>query len=629
MKNLFNSIEELMSGFFLSITVCVVVLNVFLRKIFGFSLFWAEEVSTACFIWSVFIGASAAYKRHMHIGIEMILQKLPPLLQKNMAIFIDCIMLTLNAYIAFLSYQFMQSSGTKTTPVLEISYSWLVGAIFIGFVLMTITAIVLLLKNFGKLWAFLSSSGRIIAVIFYLSLLATLIYLSFHSGAQKVFLSFLNDFVTKGMYLWPAFLLMILYFLGVPIAYALFAATLAYFTFIDTGTPPDLIIQDFVKKSSPFPLLAVPFFIMAGEVMNYSGISANLMKMADVLTGHLRGGLAQVNVVLSTLMGGISGSANADAAMQSKILVPEMEKRGYGKAFSTAITAASSSISPVIPPGINLIIYALIANVSVGRIFIAGYTPAFLMAASLMIAVAIIAKKREYKPVREKMSSAKDIFVQFVKSIPALLIPFGVILGLRLGWFTPTEGGAIAVAFCIFVGFVLYKQLKLKHLPHIIKNTLYSTSVVVLIIVAASIFGSYMSWEGIPRKITMMLTGISENKYIMLAVINILLLVLGMFLEGGALLIIIAPLLVPVVRTMGIDPIHFGIILIVNIMIGGITPPFGSMMFTTCSITKVAISDFVKEIIPFIFSLIMVLLIITYIPQIVMFLPDILFPTGG
>ncbi len=629
MKNLFNSIEEFISGFFLCITVLVVVVNVFLRKVFGYGLFWAEEVPTACFIWSVFVGASAAYKRHMHIGIDMVLQKLPPLLQQNMAIFINAIMLMLNSYIALLSYQLMQASSTKTTPVLEISYSWLVGGIFVGFALMAITSAVFLGQNFVKLWISLPIKGRIGLGIFYGLLVAGFAYLAFDAATQKAVLAFLNGFTTKGMYLWPAFLLMILYFLGVPIAFALLAATLAFFALIDTGMPTDLIIQDFVKKSSPFPLLAVPFFIMAGEVMNYSGISANLMKMADVLTGHLRGGLAQVNVVLSTLMGGISGSANADAAMQSKILVPEMEKRGYGKAFSTAITAASSSISPVIPPGINLIIYALIANVSVGRIFIAGYTPGLLMALSLMVAVAIISKKRGYKPVREKMSSMDEILIQLVKSIPALLIPFGIILGLRFGWFTPTEGGAIAVAFCTFVGLVLYRQLKFKHFAEIIKNTLYSTSIVVLIIVAASVFGSYMSWEGIPRKITTMLTGISENKYAMLAVINVLLLVLGMFLEGGALLIIIAPLLVPVVLQMQIDPIHFGIILIVNIMIGGITPPFGSMMFTTCSITKAPIGAFVKEIMPFIFALIMVLIVITYIPQVVMFLPNWLFPPAG
>ena len=214
------------------------------------------------------------------------------------------------------------------------------------------------------------------------------------------------------MALLPIFVVFILYFSSIPIAFALFASALAYFTFINTGSPVDLLLQKFVTSTSSFPLLAVPLFIMAGEIMNYSGISSNLMKMAEVLTGHLRGGLAQVNVMLSVLMGGISGSANADAAMQSKILVPEMEKRGFDKGFSTAITAASSAIAPVIPPGINLIIYALIAKVSVAKIFIAGYVPGLLMCICLMVTVALMAKKRGYQPMREKRASIPEILTQ-------------------------------------------------------------------------------------------------------------------------------------------------------------------------------------------------------------------------
>lgn len=426
------------------------------------------------------------------------------------------------------------------------------------------------------------------------------------------------------MLIFPIILVMILYFSSIPIAFALLAATLAYFTFGDVGTPPDLILQKFITSASSFPLLAVPFFIMVGEIMNYSGISSSLMKFADVLTGHMKGGMAQVNVVLSTMMGGISGSANADAAMQSKILVPEMTKRGYGKAFSTAITAASSSIAPVIPPGINLIIYALIAQVSVAKMFIGGYVPGIMMCIALMVTVNIISRKRGYLPSREKRASLKEILKQLRHSIWALLIPFGIILGIRFGIFTPTEAGAIAVVFCTFVGFFFYKELKLKHFPIILKNTVYATSSVVLIIVAASVFGQYMSWERIPYELAKSLSAFSGTPWVMLVIINLFLLLMGMFLEGGAVLIIVAPLLVPVVTQMGINPIHFGLIIIVNIMIGGITPPFGSMMFTTCSITKVSVGDFMKEIWPFIIALLLVLIVITYVPAIVMFLPNLM-----
>lgn len=426
------------------------------------------------------------------------------------------------------------------------------------------------------------------------------------------------------MLTFPVSIVMVLYFTSIPIAYALLAAGLAYFTFGDVGTPPDLILQKFVTSTASFPLLAIPFFIMAGEIMNFSGISSSLMKMADVLTGHLRGGLAQVNVLLSTLMGGISGSANADAAMQSKIIVPQMTKRGYSRAFATATTAASSAIAPVIPPGINLIIYALIAQVSVAKMFIGGYTPGILMCLGLMLTVHFISRKRNYKPSREKMASPKEILLQAKESIWGLLLPLGIIVGIRFGVFTPTEAGAMAVLFCIIIGVFFYKKLKWEHFPIILKNTLLGTSSVMLIIIAASVFGQYMSWERIPHELTKSILAFSSDPWAILVVINILLLVLGMFLEGGALLIIVAPLLVPIMKTLNVDLIHFGLIMIVNIMIGGITPPFGSMMFTTCAITGATVGDFVKEIMPFIFALLVVLVIVTYMPSVVMFLPNLL-----
>lgn len=423
----------------------------------------------------------------------------------------------------------------------------------------------------------------------------------------------------------PVIIVFILYFSGIPIAFALFGSTLVYFGFIDNSSPVSLLLQKFVTSTQSFPLLAIPFFVMAGSIMNYSGISHKLLLFADVLTGHTRGGLAQSNVLLSMLMGGVSGSANADAAMESKMLVPEMERRGYGKAFSTAITAASSAVTPVIPPGINLIVYALIASCSVGRMFAAGYLPGFVMTASLMITVHIIAKKRGFTPVRDRMPTIKEIALQFMDSLWALLFPFGIILGLRIGLFTPSEAGAVAVLYCVIIGKFVYKELKKEHIVPIFKETVYGSSSVVLIIVAASVFGYYLNWERIPQTMTTWLLGITHNKYLMLMIFNIVLLIAGMFLEGGAVLIILTPLLAPVAVGLGVDVIHFGLICIVNIMIGGLTPPFGSMMFTCCSITGCKLEDFTKEALPFMFALIITLLAITYIPQITLVLPNLLY----
>ncbi len=419
--------------------------------------------------------------------------------------------------------------------------------------------------------------------------------------------------------LYPVIVLFILFFLNIPIAYSLMGASLTYFIFINDSMPMEMIIQQFVTSVESFPYLAVPFFIMVGSVMNYSGISEELMNFADVMVGHTKGGLAQVNVLLSALMGGISGSANADAAMQSKILVPEMEKKGFSKPFSAAITAASSAISPVIPPGTNLILYAIIANVAVGDMFLAAYTPGILMAIALMIAVHIIAVKKGFSPSRDKRASIKEFFIQFLKSIWALFIPFGIIMGMRMGMFTPTEAGGIAVVFSMLVGFFIYKKLKLRHIPIILMDTVKGTGAVMIIIASAKVFGYYLTLERIPQMISEFLTNMTDSPLVLLIFINLLLLFIGMFLEGGAALVILAPLLVPVTKAFGIDPLHFGMIFIVNIMIGGLTPPFGSMMFTVSTIVGVQLEDFVKAVWPFIIALLVVLLIVTYSQDVALF----------
>ncbi len=422
----------------------------------------------------------------------------------------------------------------------------------------------------------------------------------------------------------PMILLFVFFLMNIPIAFSLIAAAMVYFLFINNSLPIALVMQRFITSAESFPLLAIPFFIMVGSVMNFSGISRSLLGFADSLIGHRTGGLAQVNVILSTMMGGISGSANADAAMQSKILAPEMTKRGYDLPFTAAVTAASSCISPVIPPGINLIIFALLANVSVHSMFIAGYVPALLMALALMGTIAVIANRRGYKPSRSEPASANERLRYFAEAIPALLIPFGVILGMRFGLFTPTEAGAVAVFLCTFIGFFVYKELKIKDFAPILRETVQGTSTVMFIIIGALLFGYYMTLERIPHNIASALIELTDSKLMLLLLINALLLIVGMFIEGGAAMIILTPLLLPAVLNLGVNPVHFGVIVIVNIMIGGVTPPFGSMMFTVCSILKVKILDFVKEVIPLLLALLAVLLLLTYSEGLVLFLPNLL-----
>ena len=424
----------------------------------------------------------------------------------------------------------------------------------------------------------------------------------------------------------PVLLVFVLYFAGLPIVYSLFGASFFYFLFIDTTTVPYMIMMKVMNSTASYSLLAIPFFVMSGSIMNYGGIADKLMDFAEVITGHMRGGLAQVNVVLSMMMGGCSGSANADCAMQSKMLVPEMEKRGYSKAFSAAITAASSAATPVIPPGVNLIVYAVIAQCSLARVFAAGYVPGIMMSVAMMIVVAIISKKRNYPTTRDKFPPIKEVLRQAVISFWGLFFPFGIILGMRFGLFTPSEGGAFSVVYCLIVGKFFYKKLSFKRdLIPILMDSVAGTSSVVLIMVAANVFGYYMTWINLPKIVATAVLNVTSNKWVFLMICNVILLIMGMFLEGGAALMIITPLLLPVAKQLGVDVIHFGLVAITNIMIGGLTPPFGSMMFTTCGITKCAIGDFLKEVWPFILCLVIVLLLITFCPTLVTFVPNLIY----
>ncbi|WP_375753697.1 TRAP transporter large permease [Vibrio sp. HN007] len=422
----------------------------------------------------------------------------------------------------------------------------------------------------------------------------------------------------------PISALLLLFAIGIPVAFCIFLATLSYFL-INDHLPMMILIQRLAGGLESVTLLAIPFFVMAGVFMNHSGISSRLLKFSEVLTGHMNGGLAQVNVVLSTLMGGLSGSNIADAAMGSKLLVPQMVARGYSASFSSAVTAASALITPIIPPGIALIIYGYVNNVSIGKLFLAGVVPGIMLCLMMMALVSVISKKRGYAPIREKRASAKEVAVSAKDAFLALLLPVIIIGGIRFGVFTPTEAGAAAVLYALVLGMFIYKEMNTKLLWDATKESVLSAANVLLIICVAVGFSKFLTWERVPQNLAMWLTNAVESPFAFLLLVNVFLLIVGMFLEGNAVMIVLAPLLAPVAKSYGIDPVHFGIIFIFNSAIGTVTPPLGTVMFTTCSITKVAIEDFVKEILPFWLLLIVALILITYVPTISIGLPNMVF----
>ena len=423
------------------------------------------------------------------------------------------------------------------------------------------------------------------------------------------------------MELAPVLVLLVAIAIGIPVGLGIGMAGLLFFL-TSAGMPQELFVQRIVAMTHSFPLLAVPLFVMTGVIMNHAGITERMMAFAESMTGHWRGGLAQVNVLLSTLLGGVSGSANADAAMQAKVLVPEMNRRGYDLGFSSAVTASSAIISVIIPPGIGLLLYGFMGDVSIGRLFLAGIIPGIILCILLMVAVAIISRRKGYKPSLETPAKAMERLLAFRNAFLALLVPVGIVVGIRFGFFTPTEAGAMAVLFATIIG-ILYRDLKLRHLRPILEETIQATAIILLIICCANAFGFYMTWQQIPAAIASFMLALTENPYLLLLLINLLLILAGMFIEGTAAIILLAPVLVPVITQIGIDPVHFGIVMVLNLTIAGVTPPLGTLMFTTCAITGLSVGRFIRACVPFYFVLFLMLLVITFIPSLSLWLPGL------
>ncbi len=422
----------------------------------------------------------------------------------------------------------------------------------------------------------------------------------------------------------PAIVMLTLFAANVPVAFAIAIAALSFFMMTD-GTQTDAFIQRLVSITYSFPLLAIPFFIFLGVAIHHGGMGRRIMNLADVLTGHMVGGLAQVNVLLSLLMAGMTGSSVAEAAMEARILVPEMTRRGYGKAFSAAITATSALIATMIPPSIGLILYGLLADVSIGRLFVAGIVPGALMCVALMVVVKIVSGRRGYLPSRAKRASFKEVVTASRDAFWALLIPFGIVGGMRAGIFTPTEVGAVAAVYAALVGMFVYRELDWRKLVETVRETVLLTSVVMMIISAANSLGFYLAWEEIPMRAAQWVLAATNNPYVFLAAFNVFVLVLGMFMDGAMLLVLLTPLLVPIIHFYGIDPVQFGVLFMLNLEIGAVTPPVGIVMYTTISIVDVSMESYTREALPMFVALIAVLLLITFVPALSLTLPNLLF----
>lgn len=411
--------------------------------------------------------------------------------------------------------------------------------------------------------------------------------------------------------------LFLLFFLGVPITFALGAVSLL--GLLVTGTPLTVLVQRMFTGLDSFPLVAVPLFILAGGLMSVGGISKRLVDFAQMLVGHFTAGLAMVSVVAAMFFSAVTGSAIADTAAIGGLMIPAMVRQGYDRRFSAALLASG----PIIPPSIPMVLYGVMASTSIAELFMGGVVPGVMMGLALMVISYYVGRKRGYRG-RARLAAPREILIGFKDAVLAMLMPLIIIGGILSGVFTATESGVIAVVYALILGMFVYRELKLSDLPKILLDTAVTTGTVLIVIGTASLFTWFLTIQQIPQSLAQSIVSFTSNKYLILLLINVILLIVGTFIDTISALTIFTPLFLPIILAAGINPVHFGVIMAVNLTIGMVTPPLGVCLFVSSGIAKVSLREMMGDLWPQLVALVLVLAISTYVPNVVMFLPNLL-----
>lgn len=571
--------------------VGVACLQVVMRYVFRAAMPWPEEVATWLFTWAVMLGMSLATGRGAHIAIDLVPRLLPGRARRGLELVTLALMAAASLVLVIHGMAYVDRA-IAASPALQMPMKYLFLAVPVGAAL----------NLFFLAWpdgqrGFLQG----LAIL----ALGGLIYWSVRHGAGFLYSPASGPWVLVGVGLGAILL-------GAPVAFALILGT---FTAFASANPILLVTlaQNMGASLNSFTLLAIPFFILAAAVMNVGGITPRLIELAMMLVGHLRGGLAQANVVTNTMLAGVSGSSTADASTVAKLLVPEMARRGYDRPFAAALTAAGSTLANLIPPSLGLIIYAALASVSVGALFVATLVPGLLMAAALMMVVYIISRARGYGGDMPK-ASGRDRLRGLVVAIPALILPVLIVGGVRFGVFTATEAGAVAMIYALFCGAFLYRKLTGRALVAAVREAMMDTVVIVVIIAAAAPFAWVLAFERVPQRIAAGLAVLVERPWLLMLAINAFLLIVGLFMEMIAALVILVPILVPLVVLAGFDPITFGLVIVMNLVIGALTPPLGVLIFTTARAGGADQVATFRAVLPFLAAMLVVLMLVAFVP---------------
>lgn len=579
----------------LALLIVIIFSNVVARYVFGHSLVWAQEAGIWLFIYIIFLGIPLAHRARSHLSLTLFVDMLPVSVRRVTDLLGDVVIAYVTIMLFLAGLDVMERIG-GVSPALGVP---------IGVKYMLIP----------------------------LSCAVSLVYILFRGtegnwplwhGPVAVALGVLLYFVVNEWYLvdlptQSATLVMSLSFaaglmLGIPVAFAMlfgvFISSLGVMVL-----PPVALVQNIVNGAGKFLLLAIPFFLTAGTLMNAGGLSRRLMDFAFSLVGHLRGGHAQVSVVSSLLYGGISGSSYSEAALSSKLLVPQMIRHGYSAPFACAVTASSGILPNVVPPSIALLIVAAVANLSVSSLWLAGIGAGLVLTLCLMVAVYVLARWHGHGAANTR-APLSDMAIRGVHAIPVLILAVIILGGIRFGIVTPTEAGVLAVVYSLFLGMVIYREYGVSGLLEALHVSAKEAAMVGLLIASAAPFAFILVVEQVPQTMVAVFTANIDSVVLMLIIVNVIILFFGMFLDIGAAILILTPLLMPVGLAMGVDPIHFSLIIVVNLMIGGVTPPVGMLAFITSAVTGTPVHQIFRAIMPFLVALLVALMIITYVPDV-------------
>ncbi|MCZ8124895.1 MAG: TRAP transporter large permease subunit [Magnetospirillum sp.] len=584
---------ETLCGALLVGTVLVALLQVFCRYVLNSALSWPEELGRFGLVWFVFLGTALLTRRNRHIVIEMVPRALSPAGRLVHAWIARAVSACCAVFLFFCGTDLVDSASF-ISPALEIPLKFVYLAIPAGAAFAFLFVVLEPVEGHSSRWSGPTSALAGLAVYFALES------------------AFGHGFVASFGVVAPLIVVAIgLMLLGIPIFDSLVFGT--FVAFMPQGSIALLPVPLGLANSLDYLLLAIPFFMLAGGMMNASGITERLIALAFTLVGHFRGGLAHVNVLTNTLMGGVSGSSTADAAALAKTLVPAMASRGYPKPFGVALTASGSILANMIPPSLGLIIYGAMASVSVGALFTATVIPGLLMALTLSMVVHIECLRRGIGESGAR-TIASERFTALRAALPALVLPLVIVGGIRYGVFSATEAGAVAVAYSVFVGLAIYRATNGASLLAALRESVVETTTVLAVIAASAPFAHALILEQVPQKMTALLGTLTASWVLLLLAINVFLLFVGLAMEMIASMVILIPLLVPLLKAAGVDLVHFGVIMVANLCIGALTPPLAVLVFTAAQVTGTPIHLAYRACWPFMIGLLIWLMVISFVP---------------